>query len=145
MSMTVNVMISSLQAWPPPQDGSNSCTSEAGSLIVFAVVVFWMCMIKGMFQIDSITLDNLGCTCTVLKSTLKMNTLSTWVDILSAIFLMTNNGVVEVSINKTGRHLGFRTPRRSASSQKRQKPEFGKEEGGTGLCLRASPRNERHR
>ena len=67
--------------------------------------------------------------------------------------LMTNNGVVEVSINQPGRHLDFIKNKNRASYKakcrgeapavrKCKSPKCGKEEGGTGLYLRASPWKE---
>ena len=65
--------------------------------------------------------------------------------------LMTNNGVVQVSITEPGRHLDYIKNQNRASykrnaEEKRQQSEKAKcqEEGRTGLCLWASPCKERH-
>ena len=89
-----------------------------------------MCMIKGIFQTDFITLDNLGCTCAALKFTLKMSTLIILVDILSTIswwpttvlfkFPSRNLAVISTTSRIRTEQATSEMLKRSANSLKRQ-------------------------
>ena len=135
-SMTVSAMICSgtviIRRWNEPVRKSAWEFRSLHNSNTWQLVWFiWMCMTKGMFQTDFTTLGNLGCTCTALKFTLKMSTLSTWKDALSTIFwwptlvLMKFTSVSLVAISTSSRaSTGQATSEMlmgSASSQKRQK------------------------
>ena len=67
-------------------------------------------MIKGMFRADFIKLDNLGCTMLYMYGT-EIYSEDEYIDYLGRHpehnLLVTNNGVVQVSITEPGRHLEY--------------------------------------